>query len=198
MSHNFFKQSQFELFPREKDDKSQIQPGNSLKLKDLTLSVENIILLSIVFVMGCVLFFSFGVERGKRLAKRSQTTEKTVEYSQVETPVVPVVEEPQAKVEIDPLDAVEEDEVREVIEVPKVEEIEIPQNLFTIQVASFKLEKNAREEAESLKKRGFEGYVLPKGSYSIVCVGKFSDRSKAKQFATKLKGRYNDYLVRRL
>ena len=34
-------------------------------LKDLTLSVENTIVLCIVFVMAVVLFFSFGVERGE-------------------------------------------------------------------------------------------------------------------------------------
>ena len=38
-------------------------------LKDLTLSVENTIVLCIVFVMAVVLFFSFGVERGSRSSR---------------------------------------------------------------------------------------------------------------------------------
>ena len=198
MSQNFFKQSQFELFPRSNEEKGQDLPKDRVELKDLTLSVENIILLSIIFVMGFVLFFSFGVERGKHLAKRSiETIEATAYVPTEETPSVASTEVPQEE-SIDSLKAVEGDEIREVIEVPQVQEIKIPDNIFTIQVASFKLERNAQKEADGLKEKGFEGYVVPKGSYSIVCVGKFNERSEAKQFATKLKHRYKDYLVRRL
>ncbi len=198
MGHNFFKQSQFELFPRHNEEKGPDLPKGRVELKDLTLSVENIILLSIIFVMGFVLFFSFGVERGKKIAQRSIENTPITQYSQAEEQVTAAAVQPQPEEEIDPLKAVEEDEIREVIEVPQVEEIKIPENIFTIQVASFKLERNAKKEAETLRGKGFEGYVIPKGSYSIVCVGKFDKRSEAKQFAGQLPHRYNDYLVRRL
>ena len=82
---------------------------------------------------------------------------------------------------------------------PPLEKPEEQENLFTIQVASFKLEKNAKREADRLRGRGHDDtFVVPKGSYSIVCVGKFIQRNEAKKFSSKLKKRYNDCLVRRL
>ena len=69
---------------------------------------------------------------------------------------------------------------------------------YTIQVASFKTDLNANKEADSLKGKGFETSVLRKGSYSIVCVGKFQRKEEAKQFSRKLRNRYKDCLVRRL
>ena len=73
------------------------------------------------------------------------------------------------------------------------------ERIFTIQVASFKLRKNAQREADHLKSIGHEdAFVIPKGSYSIVCVGKFAQKVEAKKFSSKLSNRYNDFLVRRL
>ncbi len=71
---------------------------------------------------------------------------------------------------------------------------------YTIQVASFKKEKNAKIEAERLKGKGIgvDIFVLPKGEYSIVCVGRFLKKDDAKEFSVKIKDRYKDYLIRRL
>jgi hypothetical protein len=204
MSDNFLKQSQFELFPHQTDEKSLNTPKKGLELKDLTLSVENIILLSIILVMGLILFFSFGVERGKHLAQSSVDINvyediATVIQTQDISEAIERVELPSALVvDVDPLMEVEADETREIIKVPQVEEIEITDDLFTIQVASFKLEKNAQKEADILRDKGFDSLVVDKGNYSIVCVGKFSHRNVASDFARKLQNRYNDYLVRRL
>lgn len=69
---------------------------------------------------------------------------------------------------------------------------------YTIQVASFKKEKNAKIEAERLKGIGVDIFVLPKGEYSIVCIGRFMKKDDAKEFSVKIKDRYKDYLIRRL
>ena len=204
MNINLKRQSQFELFP--KPSKNGPEPWRPSRLtKDLTLSLENIIVLCIIFVMILVLFFSFGVERGKKIALLVpakdeggiiQTVKEDVVRETVQT--VPQVEREERVVF--PVSLPEE--IREETEPafrPPLEKTEEQENLFTIQVASFKLEKNAKKEADRLKGIGHDDtFVVPKGSYSIVCVGKFVRRNEAKKFSSKLKKRYNDCLVRRL
>ena len=75
---------------------------------------------------------------------------------------------------------------------------ETNQNVFTIQIASFKLKKNAQIEAEKLNGMGEDVFVLSKGDYLIVCVGRFKKREEAKTFSEKVKSRYSDFLIRRL
>ncbi len=58
------RQSQFELFPATSDNPT-LSEKRGYRFKDLTLSLENIIVVSIILVMVLVLSFSFGVEKGK-------------------------------------------------------------------------------------------------------------------------------------
>ena len=66
MNINRKRQSQFELFPGASKNKPETGKPAYLT-KDLTLSLENTIVLCIIFVMSLVLFFSFGVEKGRRV-----------------------------------------------------------------------------------------------------------------------------------
>jgi hypothetical protein len=200
----FRKQSQFELFPGASG--STPQTGRTVGLtKDLTLSLENIIVLSIVFVMTMVFLFSCGVERGKKLAALSlasskadqaKTMEKTVADRAAEKVLQPNQEE-QVVFPVEIPREITEDQALPVL--PPVEKNEEQEQLFTIQVASFKLQENAQKEADLLRGTGHdEAFVLPKGSYSIVCVGKFIHHNEAKRYSAKLKKKYNDCMVRRL
>lgn len=192
-------QAQFELFPGSAGGGPQPVSSQRL-LKDLTLSVENIIVLCIAFVMVLVLFYSFGVEKGKRIVRASAAVpaleEAAIPHPAVEQPALTAAEPlkkteaPQeTKTSIRP-------QTREV-EIPPPQEI-VPSGAFTIQVASFKTQENANKEALRLKQKGYEIFILSKGKHSIVCVGKFPRHDEAKGFLNKLKGRYNDCLVRRL
>ncbi len=69
---------------------------------------------------------------------------------------------------------------------------------YTIQVASYKQASFAQKEADRLKLTGLDAFVVGKGNYSIVCVGKFIQTADAKKMTSKLKGRYKDYLIRSL
>jgi len=194
------KQSQFELFPGA--SKSSLETGRPAHLtKDLTLSLENIIVLCIIFVMSLVLFFSFGVEKGKWVANIANEDYLAIESEKVvsglsgsdtkakqgEEVVFPVENLEGPIGESDPV-------FGEPLRINDEQE-----KIFTIQVASFKLRKNAQREADRLKDNGHEdAFVLPKGSYTIVCVGKFSQKADAREFLSKLPSRYNDSLVRRL
>ena len=85
MNINRKKQSQFELFPGA--SKSSPETGRPAYLtKDLTLSLENIIVLCIIFVMSLVLFFSFGVEKGKWVANISNEDHLALESEKVAFP----------------------------------------------------------------------------------------------------------------
>ncbi len=178
-------------------------------LKDLTLSVENTIVLCIVFVMAVVLFFSFGVERGKQIVKGA-LTEPPAAITVLSTP-----EEPSGKVferspapagstkaqkNTAPAQAAGSQQQKQTPAAtnatPSLEKKE--KGTFTIQVASFKEKEKARMEAKRLKSRGYEIFILPKGKHSIVCVGKFAIKDEATEFLNKLKSKYNDCLVRRL
>ena len=204
MNINPRRQSQFELFPKSSKNSPETWKTSHLT-KDLTLSLENIIVLCIIFVMALVLFFSFGVERGKKIALLSPTKDEVniVQTANGDTVKQPVQSDPQAQKEervVFPVDMpVEILEEGESVFRPPLEKTEEQEKLFTIQVASFKLEKNAKREAGRLKDIGHDDtFVVPKGNYSIVCVGKFMQRNEAKKFSSKLKKRYNDCLVRRL
>ena len=195
--YKFNDPAQFELFP-ETSSSSKKEEKPRYILKDLTLSVENIIVVSIIFVMFLVLFFAFGVERGKNVVQVFSEEEKfsqeqTVEALDTQKPVS------SAKIKVVVPEVVQEDSPqKDVIEddVFPIEENALEKG-YTIQVASFKLEKSARREAARLKNAGHDTFVIPKGSYSIVCVGRFVQREEAKVFSHQLKNRYQDLLVRR-
>lgn len=178
-------------------------------LKDLTLSVENTIVLCIVFVMAVVLFFSFGVERGKQIVKGA-LAEPLSTITVLSTP-----EEPSGKVierslapagsvkalkNTAPAPAAGSQQQKQTPAAtnatPSPEKRE--KGTFTIQVASFKEKGKAQMEAKHLKANGYEIFVFPKGKHSIVCVGKFAVKDEATEFSNKLKSKYNDCLVRRL
>jgi len=189
--------SQFELFPKKSDQHSSDQSKNRGQIKDLTLSVENIIVLCIILVMTCVLFFSFGVERGRRLVLNIQAPPAAISVDLPSPEAIPEVTE---TIEVSagvalpaPIEATTDSEI---IQVP-VERVLTEADFFTIQVASYKQDSAAQREAKRLSESGYEIFVLAKGNFSIVCVGKFSGKDEAKEFSKKLKSKYTDLLVRR-
>lgn len=205
MNINFRRQSQFELFPGP-SGKVPVNDRRGPLTKDLTLSLENIIVLCIIFVVSVVIFFSFGVEKGKRVARLESNPPVAFKVQQNEVDIA-VAPEP---VKSDSVADSQKMLIPVNIQVPPIEvketDITVPadtagpiDNLFTIQVASFKREENAQKEADRLKGVGHQdSFVIAKGSHSIVCVGKFDKMDEAKKFSSKLKKRYNDCLVRRL
>jgi cell division septation protein DedD len=195
------KPTQIELFPKSGEQifSSARQP---FVIKDLTLSAENIIVLGIIFIVSMVVFFSIGVERGKFLAIESMP--ETVEIVKARNSDKPLsVQDSSAGSEgaVKPRSAdgdadassseVTESEKREVLEIPIEEHFR-----YTIQVASFSSLRYAQKEAEQLEKRGHESFIMPKGKHQIVCVGRFSGKGEAKEYAHKIKDRYQDYLIR--
>jgi hypothetical protein len=197
------KNRQFEFFPSSSEDGQGVKKMPHL-FKELKLSTENLLVVCIVFIMFLVLTFSLGVERGKGFTKKPDSGTKISTLQNIDNEVLSEtlnakntgarmvvttaeMENPKLK-----------EERIEILELPDMEDDPIDFNNYTIQVASFKLERNAQKEALNLKNKGFEAIVLSRGSYSIVCVGKFLQRAEASAYTNQLKSRYKDLLVRRL
>lgn len=199
--------SQIELFPDIQAEKKPPSKNYTPLLKDLTLTLENSIVLGIIFIMVVILAFSFGIERGKgrqvaaplseeRLVDNSdQKSEEVLPVSTIKVDAEGFHEVVEVAIAMEAVTEVEEGPttVHETVLLPEMFE-----DQYTIQVASFKLVENAEKEAKQLRKRGYEIFVLPKGTHSIVCVGKFVEKKEAQRFASKLKVRYKDFLIRRL
>lgn len=199
-----YKQSQFELFSANQENPKNPK-SKALSLK-IALTLENLVIFTILSIIVLLFSFSVGVERGKRLALKEfesgvqpdvaqQTASSPTLASATDQVVVPKT----AKIEMPGLVQMEspaESKVAEEKEV--VEKDDSQQGGYTVQVASFKLKKYALEEAETLRGKGYKAFVLKRGSYTIVCVGRFGDKKEAQRFAVPLRERYGDYLIRSL
>ena len=195
MFTDYKQQTQFELFPKAVSD----EPRSKFKLplKDLTLSPERIIVISIFGMMALLFAFALGLEKGKKTAALSFGQEKQSIAAQSRD--VPGKVPLEQKIQTKPLPAPSSEigtnkgPLNSIALQPSAVKAQ-----YTIQVASFKSSKNAYDEAKILQQKGYQIFVLPKGSYSIVCVGKFFEEMEAKQFVNKLKNRYKDCVIRRL
>jgi hypothetical protein len=69
---------------------------------------------------------------------------------------------------------------------------------YTIQVAAFKNRNLALRQAQTLARKGLAPLVFAKGSYIILCVGKFSNQESAQPLLTQLQRTYAGCRIRRL
>jgi len=192
------KHSQFELFPGSTEHIISSEEKHS-SLVNFTLSLDKILIISVAVIMIMVLSFSLGVERGKGSAQ-SLTKTKRVNQGQVSEATQEVLNVNDSSQPAEAFTQPVRKESEEFLPAALTAKA-LPERIngfYTIQVASFKKEKYARQEADALEKKGYESIVLPKGSHSIVCVGKFIRRMEAKVFSKKLRKKYKDCLVRRL
>lgn len=69
---------------------------------------------------------------------------------------------------------------------------------YTIQVGTYKVKTAAEREKVKLKKTGFSPQIVIQGEYSVVMVGNFTDKEKARSLLSKLRQNYRDCYIRRL
>ncbi len=199
--------SQFELFPGVVGHTEQ-KTDTRIFFKSITISIENFVVLAVVIIISMVTAFSIGVERGKRSVPLRSAQRTEAQPVEVKTEPPPALSEHASQPALDttPPQAVEiatpilqaaaEPEPSTLAAKTVVEKN--PEKQYTVQVASFKKEHYAQKEAEGLKESGYEIFVMPKGSYSIVCVGKFARKAQAKEISKRLRKKYKDCLIRSL
>ena len=205
MNFSYRKQSQFELFPGNQTAVSQ-QHKSRYPFSEIIISPENIIVVCIMLLMSFVVLYSLGVERGKT-AKPAVVAPQKINSVQNKTSAIITPQLQQATIVGKPV-APQANKVAQAA-VSSVNTVTLqatavvnqqPKDLgsYTIQVASFKLEKSAQKEAALLKGLGYDALVAEKGTHFIVCVGRFANGDDAKKFTGRLKSKYKDSVVRRL
>jgi len=200
-------QTQFELFPSARS--KTIESGRKkIFFRPMKLRGENLIVLAAILVMSMVVSYSLGVEKGRK-SSFADARRHLVQWKKELEASLQIKYKTAAQTATVPVKAVSDKSVTsytaEAYDSPSKSTAESAapvekkvDNQYTIQVASFKLEKYAKQEALMLEKKGFETLVMPKGNYMIVCVGQFKGRDEAKDFSAKLRSDYKDLLVRRM
>ncbi|MFZ2357461.1 MAG: SPOR domain-containing protein [Candidatus Omnitrophota bacterium] len=177
---------QLELFSKTKDDFQN--KLNSRPFLSYIKGYEKIILVIIVFIITGVVSFSFGVEKGKSIAASRFNSRLDMAINSKVQGTVQAASQQTASPQAQVLTLDEKSSLRPQEETGN----------YTIQVASYQTKKGAQKEAEIIKKKGLSVSVLSKGAYSILCVGNFKDKQKAKLVLVELKKRYRDCFIRRL
>jgi len=191
---------------------------SSILSQSVRLSFENIVVLVVAVIMGLIISFSFGVEMGRRTHTPVKTSSEPVRISRQadeqddegpagdDAPGMPLTAGSPAEVQITestPILAESHIETSQNHKNPddfkkKVDKIQALEKIHTIQVASFKQENLADVESETLKKIGYDAFTVRKGSYWIVCVGRFPDLRGAQPLFKALKKKYSDCYIRSL
>ncbi|MFH1655525.1 MAG: SPOR domain-containing protein [Candidatus Omnitrophota bacterium] len=167
------KARQLELFSHPADFPEIEKSGRTFFHNHISLNVEHIIVLSVVILMVVIFSFSLGVERGKKITDIQKTINiQRVEKQAEEKPIVIEVKE----------------------EIYKEEEI----FTHTIQVASFRNKASVEQEAARLQKKGYETVIMTKGTWVILCVGKFRNKQDAEVLHKELLKKYGDCIIRKI
>jgi hypothetical protein len=204
-----YKEAQFEFFPGAAGSSDEARRPHFMAAR-FNLSIENLVIFSIVSIMVIVFSFSLGVEKGKRISLSGsepqigidRTTDPVSKSSSSGTGLSAASIDGLKSAVTDPLPV----QVKAGGTEGKIVTAEAaPQGLvakstggYTVQVASYKSGKKAEKEAQALLKKGYKAFVLSKGQHVVLCVGNFQKREEAGIYGKKLKSNYQDFVVRRL
>ncbi len=166
--------SQLELFSQAQETNVATRPpGLGASFLKFVRGYEKIILLVIAFLITGIASFSLGVEKGKRLVYQTTPVRANAEKAS-----------PPAETQVQQMPVQKENALEN----------------YTVQLASYLTRDSARQEVEILKKKGFSPLILSKGKYTVLCVGNFSDKEKAKALLAEFEkqNRYKGCFIRRL
>ncbi len=151
---------------------------------NISVSYEVLIIALIGAVLAVSVVFSLGVERGRGLSGKDIAIEEPVMPETVEPVSVQVAEAPEPVVPAVPV----------AVETPKPA---AGSSSYTIQVASYKAKDMADKELSRLKSAGYSAEVIKKGSYYILCVGSFENKSSANKTLAEMKKKYKGCYTRK-
>ena len=172
-----YKQPQFELFPANSATLEDINKPKIL-LANLTLSLESLVIFTILGIMVALFSFSLGVERGKHMAAQALDERVSAAWNvSARTMAAPVA------VAAAPV----------ALPTPSVQ----AGMRYTLQAATYGNEEYARQDALTLIAKHFKSFLIKNGNYWLVCVGNFNSRESAASYSRKLPGQYRSSQVRR-
>jgi hypothetical protein len=180
-----YKQPQFELFPANSATLEDINKPRFL-LANLTLSLESLVIFTILGIMVALFSFSLGVERGKHVAAQALDERVSAAWNVgARTIAAPVAV------------AVAPEAVPVPVERPMVNRVFLPGTRFTLQAATYGNEEYARQDALVLKAKGFQSFLIKSGKYWLLCIGNFNNKEGAASLLRKLPSEYRSSQVRR-
>ncbi len=197
-----YKQPQFELFPASSATLEDVNKPKFL-LANLTLSLESLVILTILVIMVALFTFSLGVERGKHLAAQALDERVGAAWNLApHKPVLPTVAAKPAvvaKVAMTPAKPIGNAGVMTataaVVAKPSV--VAASTTRYTVQLASYKNEAYARQDALSLKANGLPSFLIKKGNFWLLCVGQLPSKDNADALAKRLQPKFKNLSVRR-
>jgi hypothetical protein len=197
-----YKQPQFELFPAQSATLDDINKPRFL-LANLTLSIESLVIFTILGIMVALFSFSLGVERGKHLAAQALDERVSTAWNVGARTMAVAAVAPVAVQQVQPQQRVLANHGYLSLNIRRMAlpRLTAPSagtgNRFTLQAATYGNEEYARQDALQLKAKGFQSFLIKNGKYWLVCVGNFTNKDNASGFLGKLPGQYRDIQIRR-
>jgi len=209
---------QLDLFARGKAEETRREDFRDRFSSKIILSWENLVVGVIFITLSFLLFFSLGVERGKRQVgmdpELGDSNLKQATAAPQPAPVtsiansaniqlarnfVPKVTPRKSDVDFTKVGQSSPTSQIKVLQVVSVTDENTPAiKKYTIQVATFGKDDFARQEEGRLKGQGYQTIIKSSGQWRVLCVGSFSDKQEAEATLRKLKSKYHDCYVRRL
>lgn len=187
--------SQLEIFS-EAGNNALSEQSSRGSLAEYFGRYEKAILVAIALIITGTVSFCLGIEKGRKGGHTAAAPAAAVSTQKVSPPVPPPVISQPSKVK-------EKEPPRELVlkaqPLPGERQVNTQlQGGFTIQLATFQSRSYAQKAADGLKKRGLSPLVIPKGEYTILCVGNFSTKNRAASVLPEFKKKYRDCYIRRL
>ena len=188
--------SQLELFDQDNIPAKSKTHSSGVPFFRRVRGYEKTVLFLCGIIIISIISFSLGVERGKTINKQTAAAKNTV-LTRTAQPQLPVRLVKQPVNLITPA-TVNPAPIKTLPRPAGSYAINQSAQGFTIQVASFKTRDFAKREAELLKRKGLNPIILPKGNFTILCVGNFNNKEQASPLLSELKKRYPGCYIRRL
>ncbi len=208
---------QQELFNEFSDEpkKQGPLPGISKPQKPILISTstEQIILISIIFILVSCFIFFLGVIRGKSLGEKVQGQNVAPQdyvppvqnaAKPIAVKAIPVKQQAAAPAPLAVKPSVFSAKPAEVktqpIPAPTTKSALAALNLskpYTIQLTTSKKKDLAEKEVDAIQKKGFFSFIIPSGEYFQVCVGQYATKDEAKKDLKVFGSKYKDCYLRR-
>lgn len=179
----------------------------------ITLPVDTLILVSVVIMLLIIIAFSWGVERGRKIASLTlakQQADSLVEFNGTlanatakayldinnETTVKPLKPVAQARPQKNNTTQSQDQTGAEKDTDDDSDQIDGAEGNYVIQVGSYVTESAAQREAKKLKDNGYNVDISQKGKYVVIFVGDYKNKQDAQKNVDSLKKRYKDCFIK--
>ena len=195
--------TQYQLFPSNSATLENEQKPKFL-LANLTLSLESLVILTILVIMIGLFAFSLGVERGKHLTAQALDERVGAAWNLApHKPMLPVtmikpivaVKSALIAVRTMPVNSGNVTAIRQTTAKQAV--VPALSMRFTITVASYRNEAYAKQDALGLKAKGLQSFLIKKGDFWLLCVGQYPSKENAETAVKRLQPKYKNLSIRR-